>query len=508
MRIPRGYDADGHRQTLTAGSVTTTYGYDADSQLTSLSFNNGALGQLGYNYDNDGRVTSETGSLASLNLQQSEGPNTYSSTNQIQTWNTHPAATDAASNITTDPAAGASLTWDSRNQLSSVTGGPASSFNASYDGILRRDSQTTPYGGTTTYVHNNKTVAQSSTTNAPTNPINNYLTVPGTGEVLAFTSTVGGTTSTYVPIQDGQGSTIGLVNSGNVLQTTFTYDPFGNPTAGGSATSYPFLFKGMEYDATGYYYGGGVYYSPALGRPLQQIDPGGSGGGGGGFNAAVPSAQGSGGGISAGTGAAEAGGAVAAGLAAGAATSAFGVGASDMLIGTFLGLAPTGVGLAVAAVVAAILGILDFFGIFGGGGSAPIIPNGYYRLAHYVPCGFIGCYSVTPNMQDSANQEAAGPASTGSAIIGETATVAFEGFEIGSGFVAVTVGALLIAAGAEALTHYIKGERNWEKARGDDPYWSMTPADLRKIENDPRSTPAQKERAKRIRKQKEHKGSR
>ncbi len=214
-------------------------------------------------------------------------------------------------------------------------------------------------------MHDNKAVAQSSTTNAPTNPVNNYLTVPGTGEVLAFASTVGGTTSTYVPIQDGQGSTIGLVNSGNVLQTTFTYDPFGNPTAGGSATSYPFLFKGMEYDATGYYYGGGVYYSPALGRPLQQIDPGGSGGGGGGFNAAVPSAQGS-----AGLGGIEDS------LANNAANAAISgaAGAAAAGLASFITINEVAVSLGpvfwtVAGVADAILGILDLFGfdLFGGG---------------------------------------------------------------------------------------------------------------------------------------------
>jgi hypothetical protein len=48
-----------------------------------------------------------------------------------------------------------------------------------------------------------------------------------------------------------------------------------------------------------------------------------------------------------------------------------------------------------------------------------------------------------------------------------------------------------------------KGERNWEKGRGDDPYWDLPPDDLRKIENDPKSTPSQKDRARRIRKQKE-----
>jgi hypothetical protein len=67
-------------------------------------------------------------------------------------------------------------------------------------------------------VHDNKSVAQSSNTNTP-NPISNYLAVPGTGEVLAFGSTAGGTTNTH---PGGQGSAIGLVNSGNLLQIQFT----------------------------------------------------------------------------------------------------------------------------------------------------------------------------------------------------------------------------------------------------------------------------------------------
>jgi YD repeat-containing protein len=265
-------------------------GYDADSRLTSLSFTtpgNNSLGQLAYNYDNDSRLTSESGSPASLNLPQTEGPNVYTNTNQIQSWNSQAATMDKAGNLTSDPTSTALFAWDARNQLTSVTNGPASSFTASYDAILRRDSQTTAFGGTTSYVHDNRSVAQSSNTNTP-NPISNYLAMPGTGEVLAFASTAGGTTNTFVPLEDGQGSALGLVNSGNVLQTQFTYDPFGNPTTTGTASQYPYLFRGMEYDATGLYQAGGIYYSPALGRPLQQVSPGGLGGGGGGINAFQP----------------------------------------------------------------------------------------------------------------------------------------------------------------------------------------------------------------------------
>jgi hypothetical protein len=101
-------------------------------------------------------VTSDSGSLASLNLPLSERPNTYSNTNQIATWNTHSATTDSASSLTTDPVTGALHSWDARNQLSAISGGTAASFTASYDAILRRNSQITAFGGTTTYVNDKR----------------------------------------------------------------------------------------------------------------------------------------------------------------------------------------------------------------------------------------------------------------------------------------------------------------------------------------------------------------
>jgi len=49
--------------------------------------------------------------------------------------------------------------------------------------------------------------------------------------------------------------------------------------------------------------------------------------------------------------------------------------------------------------------------------------------------------------------------------------------------------------GWEYYTHFVKGkgERNLEKGRGDDPYWSLSPQDLRDIEKAPNSTPNQRE---------------
>jgi hypothetical protein len=70
-------------------------------------------------------------------------------------------------------------------------------------------------------------------------------------------------------------------------------DPFGNAITVGQASPYPYLFRGMEYDATGLYNVRGIYYSQNLGRPLPQVTPGGGQEG----IIVSASAQGSGGGL-------------------------------------------------------------------------------------------------------------------------------------------------------------------------------------------------------------------
>jgi RHS repeat-associated protein len=50
-----------------------------------------------------------------------------------------------------------------------------------------------------------------------------------------------------------------------------------------------------------------------------------------------------------------------------------------------------------------------------------------------------------------------------------------------------------------------KGERGLEKGRGDDPFWQLSPEELRKIRDDPASTARERERARKIEKQKRKK---
>ena len=194
---------------------------------------------------------------------------TYSATDQITKWNNVSASTDAASNLTSDPSNGAALSWDSRNEMSAVQGGPATTFTVNYDARGRRENATGAFTGTTDYLSDNQTVVQSRP--VALNPATSYqfFTMPGSGEVLAF-STVSqqNGTATSVPLHDLAGSTLGLVGSDNLLDSQFTYDPAGNVATSGQSSPFPFLYGGMEFDPTGYYHAPSGYYSPTLNRLL------------------------------------------------------------------------------------------------------------------------------------------------------------------------------------------------------------------------------------------------
>jgi RHS repeat-associated protein len=94
----------------------------------------------------------------------------------------------------------------------------------------------------------------------------------GPAGVMAFSTTAGGSTNTKIPIQDALGSTLGLVDASGAMVTQYTYDSFGSATTSGQASTYPFLFAGMESDPTGLYHTLSRYYSPTLQRFLSE-DP-------------------------------------------------------------------------------------------------------------------------------------------------------------------------------------------------------------------------------------------
>lgn len=63
-----------------------------------------------------------------------------------------------------------------------------------------------------------------------------------------------------------------LLDSAGVAQTNYTYEPFGNTTVSGSASSNPSQYTGRDNDGTGLYYYRARYYSPTLQRFISE-DP-------------------------------------------------------------------------------------------------------------------------------------------------------------------------------------------------------------------------------------------
>jgi RHS repeat-associated protein len=77
---------------------------------------------------------------------------------------------------------------------------------------------------------------------------------------------------TQTPLVDGLGSTLAVTDAAGNVQTEYSYDAFGNTTAAGAASSYPFQYAGRENDGTGLYHNRARYYAPGLQRFVSQ-DP-------------------------------------------------------------------------------------------------------------------------------------------------------------------------------------------------------------------------------------------
>lgn len=244
--------------------VTTEYGYDIASQLTSLTYKLDAttLGDLTYTYDRAGNRTTVGGSWSRTGLPTALASATYDAANQIATWGGSSFTYDQNGNLTNDGAK--TYSWDPRNQLSSLTGTLAASF--SYDGLGRRRAKAIN-GGSTGFLYDGLNPVQELSGGSPSL---NILPGPGIDEWLTRTDA----TATTHFLTDALGSTLALVNGAGVVQTQYTYEPFGNSTSAGSSSSNVFQFAGRENDGTGVNAFRARFYSPTLQRFLSE-DPGG-----------------------------------------------------------------------------------------------------------------------------------------------------------------------------------------------------------------------------------------
>jgi RHS repeat-associated protein len=193
--------------------------------------------------------------------------------NQLTGWAGATPSYDGRGNLVCDnysaaasSCTGRSYTWDARSRLTALQGGG----KFYYDAIGRRRS----FNNTAqaSYLYDGGNIVQQFSAGASVATLLNGLSLDE-----RFTST--GSTSTSTFLTDAQGSTVALTDpTGATVTTSYAYDPYGNVTASGTASTNAFQFTGRENDGNGLYFYRGRYYNPNWGRFISE-DPAGFGGG-------------------------------------------------------------------------------------------------------------------------------------------------------------------------------------------------------------------------------------
>ncbi len=252
------YDDDGLPSLRTLpDSVTEAPTFDAAGELTAIAYAHGStLGDLLYAYDSQGRRTSTGGSYARTGLPAAVSTTSYDNANELTTWGSASLAYDNNGNLTGDGSN--TYAWDTRNRLSGISG--AASATYTYDPLGRRASRT--IGGTTTkYLYDGLNPIQEQ--DGSGTAIAETLAGLGLDDYLQRADSAGARSI----LTDALGSTIALGDPSGTLTTSYTYEPYGTPTATGATATNPFQFTGREFDpGTGLQYSRLRYYSPTYAR--------------------------------------------------------------------------------------------------------------------------------------------------------------------------------------------------------------------------------------------------
>jgi len=215
------------------------------------------VGNLGYSYDADGRVTAKTGSFAQTNLPQAVTGNTFNAGNEMTGFNGTTLSYDLNGNLSGDGTN--SYSWDARNHLASISGAVTASFI--YDAFGRRVRKSIN-GSVTQFVFDGSKPVQELDGSSPPNTEANLLI--GLKDSERFIRTDASGPMNFM--SDAAGSTLTLADSTGAFQTQYTYDPFGNTTVSGTPSNNSYQFDAQENDDIGLYFFHGMFYDPSFGR--------------------------------------------------------------------------------------------------------------------------------------------------------------------------------------------------------------------------------------------------
>jgi len=288
---------------------TTTFSYDADSNLVGASYPNGITLAVGVDAaeristitdsQNASQILSFSYSRDNVGQLTGDGGNTYSydSINRLTGGTMATYQYDAADRLTQMTPSGGNvntLGYDNADQLATATtaagGSQVSQVTYAFDANGNRLSQTNQIGqqtvlvwdqanhlmgyGTSTYVYDGGGLRASKTVAGNTEayvwdaaeglPLviqdgsTYYITGPGG---LPLEQINGPTVSYYH--EDQQGSVRGVTDASGNLVHSYTYDPYGNVIGATGTLNNPFMYGGQYQDLdTGLYYLRARYYDP------------------------------------------------------------------------------------------------------------------------------------------------------------------------------------------------------------------------------------------------------
>ncbi len=228
--VTYAYNADGERTQMTDGTGTSAYAYDSLGRLSSVTDGAGSAVSYGYNLDN--QVTSLTYPGNDTVTQSYNGAGEESS---VSDWLGHTTnfTYDANGNLTTSAlpnGVSATTAYDAANQISSITDTSAQGSLASFGYTRNADGQ----------------VATTTTTGVPAPSANTYgydplgRLVSSASGAYSYDAASNLTATPTASLTDNANGTLSSSTTGSVT-TSYAYDTQGNrlsatPTAGASAT--------------------------------------------------------------------------------------------------------------------------------------------------------------------------------------------------------------------------------------------------------------------------------
>ncbi len=270
------YDNQGRRTTITRGAspATTSYSYNAVSQLGSLTHNLDGAGTANdvvqsFGYNPAGQITTRTLSNDSFAFTNRFNVNRGYATNGLNQYTSAGPANftyDANGNLTSDGSV--TYGYDTENRLVSASGAKTASLLYDPLGRLVRTHDGNTANATWFVYDGDSLVAEF---NGSGTMLKRYLHGPGVDEPMAwFDGATIGTANRHDLFANAQGSIVAVTSGSGATEAINRYDEFGIPSPGAVGR---FQYTGQAWiPELGVYYYKARMYSPTLGRFLQ-TDP-------------------------------------------------------------------------------------------------------------------------------------------------------------------------------------------------------------------------------------------